>query len=524
MARIQGEMRNKRDPSAPPLSRPGVTYKPKAKACAAQRESEGFVVPSIAVHGNAAGGKGPCFGQVEGGGKREGMAGREIRPNHPGGPVSPDKVRQLQHRLGAAAKRSPGRRFHALYDRICRSDVLQEAWKRVKRNGGSAGIDKETVGLIREQGEERFLEDLRARLVAGRYRPSAVRRCHIPKGEGKTRPLGIPTVRDRVVQCAAKLVLEPIFEADFPEGSYGYRPGRNATQALEVLRAEGSRGGNHVLDADIRDFFGSLDHEILRKRVERRVSDRRVLKLIRQWLEAGVMEEGRETRMISGTPQGGVISPLLSNIYLSWLDEVWGKRWSHLGKLVRYADDFVVMCRTTAACAEAEARVRSILDRLKLTLHPEKTRRVDMSWGKDRFDFLGCTLRKKISGPLLERTGRRLYFLQREPSQRSMKRVREKIRGLTDRKRNGVKDVRVIIDDLNPILRGWGNYFKTGNAARRFTGLDDYVRRRLRRFMVRRKGRNLKAGEASQWTREFFESHGLHRLRGTVRYPGNAQC
>jgi RNA-directed DNA polymerase len=204
------------------------------------------------------------------------------RSNSPGRPSTIDDVQRLQRRLGAAAKRAPERRFHALYDRIWRPDILRAAWKRVQRNGGSAGIDEESIAAIRALGEDAFLADLGARLRAGRYRPQAVRRCWIPKANGGRRPLGIPTVRDRVVQAATKLVLEPIFEVDFQDCSYGFRPGRSATQALEVLRIRGARGGNHVLDADIRDFFGSLDREILMKRVARRVSDRRVLKLIRR--------------------------------------------------------------------------------------------------------------------------------------------------------------------------------------------------------------------------------------------------
>jgi RNA-directed DNA polymerase len=215
----------------------------------------------------------------------------------------------------------------------------------------------------------------------------------------------------------------------------------------------------------------------------------------------------------------GVISPLLSNVYLDFLDTVWERQCAGIGKLVRYADDFVVLSRTGKAAEEAERRVRIIFDRLKLMLHPEKTRKVDLTDGKEGFDFLGCHLHKRMSGKLLEAKGLRRYYLHRWPSAKSMKRVRGKIHGLTDRSRNGVKDVRVVIADLNPVLRGWGNYFCTGNAARKFNQLDDYVTDRLHRFMVKRRGRNLRPGQADQWGRQWFWDQGLHRMRGTIRYP-----
>ena len=388
-----------------------------------------------------------------------------------------EKSRQLQRNLYLAAKKDKQRRFHALYDRIFRLDILWRAWKEVRENMGSAGIDNITFEMVEEYGVEEYLLDIQEDLQNKKYRPKPVKRVYIPKPDGKQRPLGIPTIRDRIVQQACKIVIEPVFEANFLDNSYGFRPKKDAKQATEKVKKELYKNW-YVVDADIQGYFDNINHEILLGLLNRRISDRRVIKLCRQWLRAGVIENGKYYPTEKGSPQGGVISPLLANIYLHVLDSYWENH-KELGVIVRYADDAVIMCRKRTDAELAFEHLKRIMTKLKLTLNPQKTKIVDMN--KESFDFLGFCFQKFGK----TKSGRKLPYMM--PSKKAIKKVKDAVRVITCRK-SAYEGLEQKVEKLNPLIRGWRNYFQHGNSTKRFKQLDEFVWMKLwRRVYYRRK-------------------------------------
>jgi RNA-directed DNA polymerase len=382
-----------------------------------------------------------------------------------------DPTRRLQRKLYRAAKHSRDRRFHALYDKVHRTDILWRAWQDVARNRGAAGVDDVSIEAIEDQGVETFLTELQEELATGSYRPLPVRRVTIPQRNGGERHLGVPATRDRVAQAATKLVIEPIFEADFADCSYGFRPKRSALQAREHIRRELQWGRRYVVDADIKGFFDAIRWVDLLALARKRVSDRRVLKLLAGWLRAGVLTKEGLLHPEAGTPQGGVASPLLANVYLNSLDQAWQACGRRYGEIVRYADDLVVLCRTRRQAEAALQLLRELLGGLGLELSAEKTRIVDCRSGAEGFDFLGYHFRMRLS-----RRGR--PFAACWPSRSAMAAARDRIRQLTPLNRIRFPTT-VVVQDINRFLRGWGGYFRYGNSTQQFKHLDHYVFERI---------------------------------------------
>ena len=434
--------------------------------------------------------------------------------------TTPEKIRTLQRKLYRKAKQEPACRFHALYDKVYRADILSHAYALVRANKGSAGIDGVTFEAIEEwEGVTAFIVELEEALRNKTYQPGPVKRVMIPKNDGSQRPLGIPTIRDRVAQMAVKLVIEPIFEADFCETSYGFRPKKSAHDAVDDVAYSMYKGYTEVIDADLSKYFDTIPHAKLMATVAERICDGAILHLIQLWLKAPVMEVDKDgtKRNIGGgkgnrkgSPQGGVISPLLSNLYLHILDRIWerNKLQQWLGaRIVRYADDIVILCRRNKS-DQAMAVLRQVLERLGLTLNETKTKRVNVYEGK--FDFLGFTIWMGRG----RKTGN--YYPHVQPSKRTEKKVKDRITELTQRGRT-IMPLEWVVNEVNAMVRGWVGYFHYRNCSQPLGRVRNHLEQRLITHLRKRhKVRNRNSGYVRFPNRSLYENYGLYKVPTTA--------
>jgi len=440
-------------------------------------------------------------------GKAAGLPPRGKAQSRPKSDKRMDKVRKLQRTLYRVAKLQPERRFTLLYDKVCQPYVLDEAWRKVKRNGGAAGIDKVDIETVKDYGEQRFLDEIREELITGEYRAAKVRRVYIdkPGQPGRTRPLGIPIIKDRVVQMAVKLVIEPLFEADFLPCSYGFRPKRTPRMALTAILESLDAGFLYIVDVDLRSYFDTIDHEKLLELVQRRVADKRVLRIIRGWLKAGVLEDGEVRNPVRGTPQGGVVSPLLSNIFLHEVDRRWCKATGesrHVARLVRYADDMVLLSSSEATASKAWELLKGQFQELLLEVNQEKSRLTTAAGG---FSFLGFEFRRK---------GHLTYMWPRAKAVKHVgNRVRQVVRSVPS-----TESVGVLVKTLNPVLIGWCTYFRVGNSNRVFHKVDWAVRSEVQLWLRRKHQTTWKKAQKEWNYTVLHERCGLYRMVGKVTH------
>jgi group II intron reverse transcriptase/maturase len=434
--------------------------------------------------------------------------------------ITPENIRTLQRKLYRKAKQEPAFRFHALYDKAYRADILSHAYALVRANKGSAGINGITFAAIEaKEGVTVFLAELHEALKSKTYKPDPVKRVMIPKSDGSQRPLGIPTIRDRVAQMAAKLVIEPIFEADFCESSYGFRPKKSAHDAVDDVAYSMNKGYTEVIDADLSKYFDTIPHAKLLAVVAERISDGAILHLIKMWLKAPIIEVDKDgtKRNVGGgkgnrkgTPQGGVISPLLSNLYLHLLDRIWERNnlQQRFGaRIVRYADDIVILCRRNRT-EQAMAVLRQILERLELTLNETKTKRVNAYEGK--FDFLGFEIRMGKS----RRTGN--HYANVQPSKKALKRIKDRVTTLTRRGRTLVP-LDSVVKEVNSTLRGWVGYFHVRNCSKALEHVKGHAEQRLRTHLRKRhKVRDRGAGYARFGNGVLYAKYGLYKVPTTA--------